>query len=464
MEELNSSYEDQFGEPFSEALMAMPGSGLQKKTNAVERKRVKRKHQRECRDAITQGYHAQDATNILAEGQSLSSYKNMRMAESFETPEQKKEHRMQCPSKPRKHSPSFDNTTWDQESVLRDLQNWPQNEAINWTKFATQHAIPGRNRGQIVKEFAMANEIDVETLDHRPLNQRVRARKLKMPGASVSFPCHRSVEGVKEDWAKMVDDGTLTLGEPCAPQTLTKRSIVNGELTTQEETVYGRKIPFTSIRQKLLHKHEKYMRLHTDSQLNSMTTQELLQYYHDLHIKLPDEMSDGNLRAKLAQCERTRSWAVWHDHSTICGRGYILVTCNIVYDTAVFKKDDEIQQGLDTNIQAYIEEPEIHIIALSSSSQEDQAALISDRVECIKELSTHITSTNGIEVTDKLFFFTGDKPAAQFERGTQQGGYYKCGSCGCRSTRMDDLAHSLNCRWRSLADLQTLVLAGEYMC
>jgi len=33
MEELNSSYEHQFGESFSEALMAMPGSGLQKKNN-----------------------------------------------------------------------------------------------------------------------------------------------------------------------------------------------------------------------------------------------------------------------------------------------------------------------------------------------------------------------------------------------------------------------------------------------
>lgn len=151
--------------------------------------------------SLRDNYHAQNATNTLAEGQSLSSYKRMRTAESFETPEQKKEHGMQCPSKPRKHSPSFDNTTWDQKSVLRDLQNWPQNEPINWTKFATQHAIPGRNRGQIVKEFAMAKEIEVETLNHRPLNQRVRAGKLKMPRASVSFPCHRSVEGVKEDWA-----------------------------------------------------------------------------------------------------------------------------------------------------------------------------------------------------------------------------------------------------------------------
>ena len=52
---------------------------------------------------------------------------------------------------------------------------------------------------------------------------------------------------MKEDWSKMVDDGTMTIGETCAPQTLTKQSIVNGELTIQEETVYSRKIPFMSI-------------------------------------------------------------------------------------------------------------------------------------------------------------------------------------------------------------------------
>ena len=107
-----------------------------------------------------------------------------------------------------------------------------------------------------------------------------------------------------------------------------------------------------------------------------------------------------------------------------------------VYGSAVFKRGDEIQQESETKVQAYIEEPEIHIIALLSSSLEDQAALISDRIECIKELTAQITSKTGITVTDKLFFFTGDKPAAQFERGTQQGGYYKRGSCGCRSTRV----------------------------
>ena len=152
----------------------------------------------------------------------------------------------------------------------------------------------------------------------------------------------------------MVDDGTLTLGEPCAPQTLTKQSIVNGELTTQE--------PFTSIRQTFTQTW-KIHASNTDSQLNSMTTQELLQYHDDLHIKLPDEMSDDNLKAKLVQCESTRSWAVWHDHSTICGRGYILVTCNIVYNTAVFKKDDEIQQGPDTNILRAVKDWDQHFFS-----------------------------------------------------------------------------------------------------
>ena len=50
-------------------------------------------------------------------------------------------------------------------------------------------------------------------------------------------------------------------------------------------------------------------------------------------------------------------------------------------------------------------------------------------------------------------FFCGDKPAQQFERGTQLGGNYKCGSCGIKSTLMQDLGHALQCQWRTLAEL-----------
>ena len=62
-------------------------------------------------------------------------------------------------------------------------------------------------------------------------------------------------------------------------------------------------------------------------------------------------------------------------------------------------------------------------------------------------------------------FFVGDHPAKHYERGTQQGGKYKCGGCGVRTVMMDNgcgvrtvmmdnLAHTLQCSWRSLHDIQ----------
>ena len=46
--------------------------------------------------------------------------------------------------------------------------------------------------------------------------------------------------------------------------------------------------------------------------------------------------------------------------------------------------------------------------------------------------------------------------------GTQIGGIFKLGGCGCGDTMMGDLAHALQCNRRSLADIQELVLAGTY--
>jgi len=75
-----------------------------------------------------------DALHVLAEGQSLSSYKRMRYAQSFETPKQKKERAAKWGIKEHKHSPSFDNITWDNGKVLQALQNWPTNETIKLDK------------------------------------------------------------------------------------------------------------------------------------------------------------------------------------------------------------------------------------------------------------------------------------------------------------------------------------------
>lgn len=50
----------------------------------------------------------------------------------------------------------------------------------------------------------------------------------------------------------------------------------------------------------------------------------------------------------------------------------------------------------------------------------------------------------------------------QFEHGTQVGGPYKCGGCGCKDNAMEDLSYALQCPPRSLKGLQSLILAGKY--
>lgn len=78
----------------------------------------------------------------------------------------------------------------------------------------------------------------------------MRAKLFKLPGEGVSVPTHQSTEVIKQDWTKMIAE--LTLAEACAPHTLTKLAIVNGECKTKQETVYGRKIPPKLLREKLL--------------------------------------------------------------------------------------------------------------------------------------------------------------------------------------------------------------------
>lgn len=93
---------------------------------------------------------------------------------------------------------------------------------------------------------------------------------------------------------------------------------------------------------------------------------------------------------------------------------------------------------------------------------EDQAALIGDRLSCIEDLKTAVTTSDGVEITDALRFFTGDHPATQFEQRTKQGGTYKCGVCGCNECLFDDQALSLFHEWRTPAQLQSIATNGTF--
>ena len=144
-----------------------------------------------------------------------------------------------------------------------------------------------------------------------------------------------------------------------------------------------------------------------------------------------------------------------------------MMTVHVAYDPAMFFTEEEYadlggDEAEAKQLQSIIERPVIYMFAAGSSSIDDQAALLYDRVDCLHNLSEPVATSTGIEIEDKLRFFVGDHPARQFERGTQLGGKYKCGGCGTKDIMMDDLAHTLQQPRRSLYDLQQLAIGGKF--
>ena len=99
------------------------------------------------------------------------------------------------------------------------------------------------------------------------------------------------------------------------------------------------------------------------------------------------------------------------------------------------------------NVQAEVEQHDVYLLTMGTSSIKDQASLVSDCIDCLQDLSLPLAASSETQVVDTLRFFTGDKPASQFERGTQIGGTYKCGGCGVKKFMMDYQAHTLRCEW-----------------
>ena len=249
---LNQGSMQALGIPFSQAVVQYcPEEKIVKNQTDTERKRHQRKVMRKCTKHLESQIGDRDAVNVLAENQSLSSYKQMRISQSFETPEAKRERYAIRPPKTKKHSPKFDRVTWDKERLHHTLVNWPENETINWSQVARDHGISAKNGGQIPNEFAKERGIDTEPLDNRKGGVKMCAKKLRMPGGEISVPCHKTVDAVKEDWARMIESGELTLCEPCAPYTIKKYAIINGEIKRSEFEVYGCKVSLLHIRKQL---------------------------------------------------------------------------------------------------------------------------------------------------------------------------------------------------------------------
>ena len=249
--------------------------------------------------------------------------------------------------------------------------------------------------------------------------------------------------------------GELNPGEPCAPFNITQ---VRQGTQQVQELIHGRKVPLIEIRKRALKDHFSFMRLSSRANVLTAGRAELERLVGDES----DNMSDIDLKQYVEDHITRRNFAVWHDHSTLCGYGILMVTCKEVYDRVVHYTDEEFKAltGQSVNVQAMVERPYLHLLAAGSSSAADLLALMAARLDCVRTMGTTLRAEDGTLVTDTLRFFNGDKVSQWMEGGYQAGGRYKCGSCRVQANYCIDAAHWNQTPYKSLVDNQAHVLAG----
>lgn len=139
------------------------------------------------------------------------------------------------------------------------------------------------------------------------------------------------------------------------------------------------------------------MHLTTTTDILNMTKEEILSFMKSINYEGDPNDTLEQLQTRLRDIQHTRTLAIWRDHSTILNTGYIIFAVWVIYDTAVFLTETEYKAKAGkhiTDIQAVIEEPEIYMIAPSSSSPSDQLALVSGHLEWLHYL-TRLTKVTG---------------------------------------------------------------------
>lgn len=172
------------------------------------------------------------------------------------------------------------------------------------------------------------------------------------------MPVMHTTAAIKGGINSLIETGEFLLGEPCSPFTLTKNT---GIVESRSVVVYGRKLPLTEVRTRILTiKQEKFMHLFTDEKIGAMTSDELKSCISK--VEEPSGSLD-DLRRRLKSLQRTHHLALWHDHSSILGAGYILMTVHVLYDPAVFLNNSEYKDrtGDSLDVQEIVEEPELYI-------------------------------------------------------------------------------------------------------
>ena len=250
----------------------VPNTGIILRPSPAEMKRKQREILKKCTKHVASIYEQRDTDMVLQNRLALSTQDKLRMQQSFETHEDAIQ-RTSITRKQKSHSPSSEKQTWNKENVEKDLRDWPVGTKINWTRFGEEHSVPGKNKGQVVKEFAKAIGIDTKALDGREEGERTRRQRLRMPGGEICVPTHLNSMKIWEEIHQRIAEGRYLIGEPCVESVLVRYKAEDGSVKREEITINARRIPVLEIRKRLPTKHTQMgiMHLETDDKFLGMS-------------------------------------------------------------------------------------------------------------------------------------------------------------------------------------------------
>ena len=297
--------------------------------------------------------------------------------------------------------------------LLQEVESYNDTTAINYSNLAHKYNVinskgkTAKNGGQIIKEYLKEQNICLNQFrynekgrhSNKSQTKQIHKRKLKIT-SGYSIPCDETIAQTKQKLREDIESGKYSLGEPIVPKEYKKLTIKSNEVNEESFTIHGRKIPLKLIRIKLLQNELKYMR--EPPNFDALNASELLSLHKEVVGKPVESITMAKNNLELLS--RTRHLQVWHDNSTIANHGYFMVTVKTCYDKNIhFTRDEyKAKTGIDIDIRATIERPEIHILTKTLSSIDDQLLHSATRSLCIQEISSEIELPHGRKLIDKL--------------------------------------------------------------
>ena len=130
--------------------------------------------------------------------------------------------------------------------------------------------ISGTDAGHKIKLLALELGAHIEGLE---VVSKSRQSLKKYENSDVRMPAPPTNKKLKAQQKILIETDVISVGSPCCPLPVTYYK--NGE--KEEKTAMGRKYSLAEIRQKLVDKHRHLMRLYTNTEINEMSSKDILE-------------------------------------------------------------------------------------------------------------------------------------------------------------------------------------------